>query len=64
MPLLKIDHMADRFTVSRGKASAVFTDPAKPSECGGLYDPEQVQDDEYDGNNDQNMNPISGAWEI
>jgi len=28
-----------------------------------LYHPKQAQYDEYDGDNDQSMNPIAGAWE-
>jgi hypothetical protein len=28
-----------------------------------LYHPKEVQQDEYDGDNDQSMNPITGARE-
>jgi hypothetical protein len=29
----------------------------------GLQHPKKVQDDEYDGDNDENVNPTAGAWE-
>jgi hypothetical protein len=34
----------------------------RQNESAGLYNPQQIQNDEDDGNNDQGVNEIAGFW--
>jgi hypothetical protein len=48
---------------SEMKSSSASTDGLNRRSAPGLHYAKQVQDDEYDSDNDQNMNPIAGFRE-
>jgi hypothetical protein len=45
------------------KLSPTSTRLVYTSKCASLQHPEQVQYDEYDGDDDQRVDPIAGLWE-